>query len=386
MTPVIVSGENINVTLKVTNHKEYVATGVIVNDKIPAGTSYVNGSATGYTPSLDGNLITFDIGDMLPGGSITINYQLTTPTTEYSESQFFDGMENGDNLWDFNNLSGNAIWDISDDDPKSGIFSWFVPDTEERNDQTLYFFDPFLVHGEQPVLRFAHKYNTEPGTDGGFVDISIDGGDSWEDVSDLFFRKEYRGEIAFLTFSKADQKAFWGDSNGYVDSYVDLSPFSGEYILVRFRFGSDTEEEGDMEEGIGWFVDDIEIMDMHNYHTQACVSSQEGDFVCAYAPGKGTVVNAGDPSSVIDRAATSNFEVFPNPAEEVISCSFTMDRADQFTINIFSMDGRKLKQYAGFCHPGYNQLPMDVSTLSSGIYFCVAQIGNNWFSKKIIIE
>jgi extracellular elastinolytic metalloproteinase len=386
VTPLIVSGETIQVNLKVTNHKEGIASAVRVDDEIPQGTAYINGSATGFTPEVNGNLITFDIGDMQPGSSANISYQLSTAATEYSESQFLDGMEAGDNLWGFNNLTGNAIWGISDEDPNTGLYSWFVPNTEERNDQTLYFFDPFLVHGEQPVLRFAHKYDTEPGKDGGLVDISIDGGDSWEDVAHLFFRNEYRGEIAFLTFSKAEQQAFWGNSNGYINSYVDLSPFSGEYILVRFRFGSDTEEEGATEEAIGWFVDDIEIMDMHNYHTEACAASLEGDVVCAFAPGRGTVVNAGDPTVVTDQTTPQQFEIFPNPGDEVINFAFTTNSSENVSISIFSIDGRKLKEYNGPGKQGQNHFSMDISDLPGGIYYCVAHLENNLISRKIIIK
>lgn len=385
VTPVITSGEEITVTLEVTNHKENTASGVLLTDEIPDGAEYINGSAIGSVPELNGNILIFDLGDMPVGQSATISYRLSTATTLYSESQFFDGMENGDILWDINNLTGIAIWDISTEDPHSGSYSWFVPDTEERNDQELYFFDPFLVHGDQPVLRFSHKYDTEPAKDGGIVDISVDGGDSWEDVSDLFFRKEYRGEIDFLTFSKAGQGAFWGTSDGYIDSYVDLSPFLGEYILVRFRFGSDAEEEGAIEEGIGWYVDDIEIMDMFNYHTEACVTSEESS-VCTSARGKGTVVNAGDPSNVNDQQNLINFIVFPTPADEVINFSLHVENPDDFDLGIFTIDGREVLNHSGHLDRGLNQFFLNTTALSGGIYYCVIQLQKGQITKKIIIE
>ncbi len=385
VTPVITSGDEIIVTLEVTNHKENMATGVLLSDEIPEGAEYINGSAIGAVPELNDNMLLFDLGDMPSGHSVTISYKLSTPTTLYSESQFFDGMENGDNLWDINNLTGIAIWDISSEDPHSGNFSWYVPDTEERNDQELYFFDPFLVHGDQPVLRFSHKYDTEPAKDGGFVDISVDGGDSWDDVSDLFFRKEYRGNIDFLTFSNAGQGAFWGSSDGYKDSYVDLSPYLGEYILVRFRFGSDAEEEGDVEEGIGWYVDDVEIMDMFNFHTEACVTSEESS-VCAFAPGKGTVVNAGDPSSINDPQNLINVELFPTPADEVINFSFTVDNPEDFNLGIFSIDGREVLNHSGHLNHGLNQFSLNTASLSSGIYYCVIHLMEGQIGRKIIIE
>ncbi|KAA3623929.1 MAG: DUF11 domain-containing protein [Bacteroidetes bacterium] len=385
VTPVITSGEEITVTLEVTNHKETIASGVVLTDEIPDGAEYINGSASGSVPELNGNMLIFDLGDMPAGQSTTISYRLSTLTTLYSESQFFDGMENGDNLWDINNLTGIAIWDISSGDPHSGSYSWFVPDTEERNDQELYFFDPFLVHGDQPVLRFSHKYDTEPGKDGGFVDISVDGGDSWEDVTDLFFRKEYRGDIDFLTFSNAGQGAFWGNSDGYVDSYVDLSPFAGEYILVRFRFGSDAEEEGDVEEGIGWYVDDVEIMDMFNFHTEACVTSEESS-VCTFAPGKGTVVNAGDPSSINDEQNLVNFKVFPTPADEVINCSVSVENPGDFDLGIFSIDGRKVMVHTGHLNSGLNQFSLNIASLPSGIYYCVVNLKERQITQKFIIE
>ncbi|MCB0650935.1 MAG: T9SS-dependent M36 family metallopeptidase [Saprospiraceae bacterium] len=386
VTPIINAGDEITVTLTVRNHKEGTVSGIIVNDEIPEGAEFINGSATGATVEILDNMLSFAIGDLPPGDSRTISYKLSTSITLFSQSQFLDDVEDGDGKWVFDNLTGTAIWNISGADPHSGSYSWFVPDTEERNDQVLYFFDPFPVYGNQPVLRFFHKYDTEPGTDGGYVDISVDGGESWEKVSAQVFRNPYRGGIAFLTFSQTNVDAFWGQNLEYKESYIDLSPFLGEYILVRFRFGSDGEEAGQTEDGTGWYVDDIEITDMFNYHTEACLYSDEGDVVCAFADGRGTVVNAGDPNPVQETLDNNHYAIFPNPAGEVVNVDFNLNRNASMTFEIISGDGRVLSREAGDFNPGSHHMALNISALPQGIYFIKICSGNELFTEKILVK
>jgi hypothetical protein len=386
VTQLITAGDEITVIIRVFNHKEEAVSGVIVNDEILDGTDYINGSASGVIPDLTGNMLSFDLGDIAAGASKAMTYKLSTSATNYSLSNFYDGMEEGDDNWLFENLIGTDIWDITTDDPYTGAKSWFVPNTEQENDQTLFLLDPVLISGDKPVLRFYHKYITEPGIDGGMVEISIDGGENWDNVSDLIFKNQYRGGIAYQTFTIPNLSAYWGNSNGYKDTYIDLESYLGEYILVRFRFASDAEADGDTENGIGWYIDDFEIIDMINYNAEACVSSNEGDTDCAIAEAEGTIVNAGDPTAVSDPSFNQNITLFPNPADEVINISFSANRTSEFTFEVISGDGRVLSKSNDSFSKGLHNVSLNVSDIPTGFYFIKVSSANEVVTEKIIIN
>lgn len=189
-----------------------------------------------------------------------------------------------------------------------------------------------------------------------------------------------------MTFSQTNVDAFWGQNLEYKESYIDLSPFLGEYILVRFRFGSDGEEAGQTEDGTGWYVDDIEITDMFNYHTEACLYSDEGDVVCAFADGRGTVVNAGDPNPVQETLDNNHYAIFPNPAGEVVNVDFNLNRNASMTFEIISGDGRVLSREAGDFNPGSHHMALNISALPQGIYFIKICSGNELFTEKILVK
>ncbi len=69
--------------------------------------------------------------------------------------------------------------------------------------------------------------------------------------------------------------AFNGDSGGYVETWVDLGGYAGSNIKIRFRMATDG-----LEEGLGWYVDDVRIYDNAIISNEACVTSTEGDQHC----------------------------------------------------------------------------------------------------------
>ncbi|GJM34652.1 MAG: hypothetical protein DHS20C18_36530 [Saprospiraceae bacterium] len=386
-TELIAAGEEITITLEVRNDKDETATGVIITDEMPNGTAYVGGSAAGATAEVSGNTISFDIGDMGSQTQKLITYRLSTTTDFKSTRQFYDDIESGDGNWLFNNLQGNFIWDITSDDAHSGTKSWFVPDTEEENDQELFLLSPITVSGNQPVLRFYHRYDTESGVDGGIVQISTDFGATYDNVDELIFKNGYRGQLSYQTFTVPNLFGYWGNSNGFIASYIDLSPYMGEDIIVRFRFGSDLEAVGEVEDGIGWFVDDFEMMDMFNYNSEACVTSAEGDEACSFAIERGTIVDTNVTTGTDDpELPFTSLSVFPNPAQDVINIAFDNAATAEIGIEIYSTDGRLIKQHNDRYGNGYHQIPVNVGELPAGFYFVKIRSGKGIITEKIVIE
>lgn len=378
-TGLIVAGETITFTLEVSNDKLVAATGVAVRDELPVGLTYVNGSATGASVTNNGDHLIFDLGTVQPDADKTITYQAISSTANRSVRQFYDGMENGDANWDFFNTAGFDIWDITNANPNTGNRSWYVPNTTERNDQLLILLEPFQVTGDAPALRFYHSYNTEVVNDGGFVEISRNGGTTWEILGDQFIRNGYRGNLAAQTLFSPDFKAYWGNSNGYIDTYIDLSDYQGETIAVRFRFASNTDIAGD-----GWFMDDFEVMDKVAYEGEACVTSAEGDEACMRIPNGGVIVD----TEFVQNTDTPIYDpnvltVYPNPAGSLLNIALQGETTGTVDVYLYSTNGVKARQWRGQTLQG-QMLPLEVGDLPAGFYLMEVHTSQGVYSQKVV--
>lgn len=377
----ILAGEEIEYTLEVRNDKDETATGVTIEDQLPSGMSYIGGSATGADVTDNGDNLVFDIGDLDSGDDVTITYRVSTSTSNRSIQLFYDGMEDGDDNWELEAGAGFEIWDLSTSNPNNGSTSWFVNNVAEVNDQFIVLSEPFEVNGVNPAFRFYHDYNTEPLADGGLVEVSTNGGMSWESLNGAFIRNDYRGELAAQTLFSPDFRAFWGDSEGYVDSYVDLSAYQGQNIQIRFRFASNDENSGD-----GWYMDDFEVMDKVAYEGEACVSSNEGDLGCAIVPEGGVIVDTDLSNSTEDPVRDPQvMQVYPNPANTTLNVAITMDLSSTVDIQLINAAGAVVRQWRNQALQG-QLIPLNVSDLPTGFYVLQLNTPNGIYTEKVTIQ
>lgn len=386
-TPLINAGEEIEITMTLTNHKGEPVTGVMIDDEVPNGLSFVPGSATGAEATDNGSSVTLAVGDMANGEVVTVTYRLSSDEEVFSTTQLFDGMEDGDDLWFFLNVNPESVnvWEIKDFDAYEGENSWYVPNTEFENDQVIYLRENIEVVGEQPVLRFYHRYNTESGFDGGVVEISTDDAFSWSRVSQQVFRGGYNSTLDYQTLVIPNLDAFSGNSDGWVSSYVDLSPYLGQEINFRFRFGSSI---GGVPAGEnpGWYVDNVEIMDMINYTGEACVTSDQNDLACAVAPERGTIVESATISSSSEQLPAASVAVFPNPAGDLLNIAIDLEGAQEALVSLVALDGRILHEQRVRLDGQYQLVPMNVSKVAGGLYFVKVQSGSQFVTKKVVIR
>lgn len=375
------AGEEIRFTLTVTNHKDDAVTGVVVEDELPNGLTYINGSATGANVENNGSSLTFDIGEMDAGDVVTITYEVNSSETKRSVQYFLDDMEDGDDFWLFENNVGFDTWFQSNTFPNSGNFSWFVPNVSEANDQFLIFTEDIEVTGNNPAIKFYHYYETEPGNDGGFVQISRDGGNIWENIEAPFIRNGYRGELSAPTLFTVGIDAFWGNSDGYIDSYIDLSPYQGETIQLRFRFASNDENSQ-----TGWFMDDFEVIDKFAYEGEACVSSMEGDLNCDSVDNGGVIVESEFGVNTEEIINDPQFlSVYPNPANNILNIALSKNISGNMDIQLISASGQLVRQWSDQSIEGY-MTPLNVSDIPAGFYFLQVNTQEGIFSEKVTIQ
>ena len=284
------------------------------------------------------------------------------------------------------NPAGFDFWNYSDNDANSGNYSWYIRNTASANDQVLQLKAPIAVTGEQPTLRFYHRFETEAGLDGGFVEVSANGGASWEPIEELIARSPYPRPLASSTLAIPSLRAYSGSSDGeWLDTYADLSPYLGEELLVRFRFGSNGSGAPNAFNP-GWYVDDVEFLDRVNYNGEACVSSGEGDLACARAPYLGTVVESAVVSGTKTPPPELAVELFPNPVRDVLNIMLQPGQPNRISVSLSGPDGRLVLERQAGATGGYQLLPLDVSGLAPGFYVVRVRVGEQAWSGKMVKE
>ncbi|MBK6902098.1 MAG: M36 family metallopeptidase [Saprospirales bacterium] len=366
-TDFIQPGDDINYTIKVVNHKPEAVTNVVVTDELPAGVSYKAGSGS-ITPTVNGNLLSFELGTMVYGDEVTITFKGESDPGQYSIQHYLEEFEESTfGIWvDYpaGTVEANNEWVVQSQVSFSPTKAFFVPSLGTESQQILQLVQAQPVQGDVPVLRFYHRYQTQPGADGGYVQVSVDEGNNWVGVANKFLQNGYPGPITYTTFVVPNLSAFTGNSNGFIPSYVDLSEYAGEDIQFRFKFGTDES----IAEGAGWYVDDVEMMDLLSYNSEACVSSDEGDQACASAPSLGTIVDSQLPDAVEEVALDGlTFSVFPNPARDILNIRFTADHPTDISLKVITLDGKEMLGLSGSLI-GTEILPVDVSQLPKGMY------------------
>ncbi|WP_223788905.1 S8 family serine peptidase [Marinicella meishanensis] len=110
------------------------------------------------------------------------------------------------------------------------------------------------------TLTYDAAYNMEEFWDGIVVQISTDGGDSWQDLPpdggypSSFRDTEPQGTPVNACGFPATQGAFSGDQNQFTSFSSDLSAYAGDKVKIRWAFSSDPAVEQ-----FGFYVDNIQI-------------------------------------------------------------------------------------------------------------------------------
>ncbi|HEX5112846.1 MAG TPA: M36 family metallopeptidase, partial [Saprospiraceae bacterium] len=384
MTPEIKAGDNIEVTIRVINYKDFVLTNVAVEDQIPAGTSYIPGSAN-ITPVI-GNSLVWTLPDMAPDEEVIITYALATSTHKNSVRLMFDDMENvPEDRWDVTFDQGGNLdnfWYPSDVLVHSGISAWGVGDPADASQHYLTNYDAFTVSGDYPVYRFYHYYNTESGADGGFLELTTDDGESWHSLQSVMFRNAYPRKIQYATFVIPNLYAFSGLSNTELTMtpvYIDLSEWAGQDVKMRYRFGSD-----DNTAGVGWYIDDVELMDAVIYNAEACLTNDELDPTCVVAPERGTIVDTEVILATEDDNSAYPFTLLPNPAGDYVQVLMSAEYSEKAQVNIYSMTGQLVSNSSWNIAQGSNQKTFDISRFAPGMYVLQVKSGKGMRSERFV--
>ena len=389
----VLPGDDLDITLDVWNHTRDTETNVVVNDFLADGMTYVAGSSTVSEPSIDGNMLTFELGDMESLDEIKIEYQVTADPDVQSESLFYDSVEGVAGNWNVNFVEGFNIFNTTSLESNSPTFSWLVESPDEESEQELYY-EGLLIEGTNPVLRFYTKYNTSLSADGGFVDISTDEGETWFRPDDDYILGGPNAELQYTTFAIPALPSFTGIQSEWVPAYIDMSAYQGQSVWIRWRFASDdsaalmTPANIDATSPLffpGWYIDDLELLDLKEYESKACVSSDQTAEACS-ADFK-TIVDAALPSRIEDLAEEGyTMQLVPNPADDYVSVEIGSILSERALLELKTVDGRVItSNLVDVTKEGLN-VNLDLNGITSGLYFVTLQSRDKVLTKKLMIN
>ncbi|MEB8069015.1 immune inhibitor A domain-containing protein [Mammaliicoccus fleurettii] len=106
-----------------------------------------------------------------------------------------------------------------------------------------------LTSAKTSELNFKTWYDIEQGFDYGYVQVSTDDGENWENVKGSITNNDDPAGSGQNQGNGID-----GKSNGYVDAKFDLSKYDGKKVKLRFLYVTDKYESNP-----GWFIDQIKV-------------------------------------------------------------------------------------------------------------------------------
>ncbi len=388
------AGGEISIQIRAINHIPARQNEVIITDELPDGMSYVAGSSN-IEPTIDGNLLIFDIGNMEYKAEVSISYKTLSNADNKSLRLYFDDFE-GSNAWDFERLEGNEEWITSYDLFRSPEVSFSIFNGTIKGNAALVT-SPYDINGNRPAMRFWHRFNTQNGNDGGIIEISNDNGSTFTRIpSEKFIRNPYNSELAYGTLAETGIFAFSGNSGGpwdgsnegtWLDSYIDLSDYKGQTVSFKFRFVCD--DEG-VPGGIltGWFIDDFEVLDLFDYKSQACVVAENGAGEMACTDAIETIVNPDNTVNTKDTRLAKDilFRLQPNPAQDYVTVQMLAPVSQLVDITVSNLNGQVLYSTQVNVSESINHTNINTSSLPAGMYLVRMAGSSTIYTEKLIIR
>ena len=152
-------------------------------------------------------------------------------------------------------------------------------------DHYLYTRDFDLVANKCYELSFFHWFETEQNFDGGNVEFSIDGGQSWQVLGSERDSGWYN--TPYVQALDAIHPGFTGSSGSWIRSFKSFKLFNSGSIRFRFRFASTATVHNE-----GWMIDDLCVEEISGW----CNQVQQEEYL----------------------VGTPGLNLYPNPATDVL--------------------------------------------------------------------
>jgi hypothetical protein len=258
-------------------------------------------------------------------------------------------------------LSGSH-WDTSSAWAYSGRLSYTdSPVGKYRAGLTSFFTlnNPISIAGSAAELRFRSRWEIEPENDFAVVEASADHGQSWVPLGGLYTRP---GSGAVGGKQVAGVPGFDRTQRTWIEEIMDLQPYLGGEVLLRFRLETDGFVQKD-----GIFVDDIRLL----------------------LYGQTALAVRGETTPLVTRL----FQNYPNPFNGQTQIRFTLgsrgpvaEGKRNVTLTVYDLLGREVSTIAhGLFSPGEHVVEFDARRLASGVYWYRLQDGAAAATRSMIL-
>jgi hypothetical protein len=147
-------------------------------------------------------------------------------------------------------FSGDTHVKVVPNEPHSGIYQWW---SNRGDDSDMTLTRSFDLSGvDQATLQFWTWYDIEEDWDFAYVEVSSDGGQTWDILPGQYTTTENKSGNSFGHAWTGISGG--GDTPQWVQEEVDLSDYTGQKIDVRFEYITD-----DAVNHVGFLLDDIAI-------------------------------------------------------------------------------------------------------------------------------
>jgi hypothetical protein len=215
---------------------------IVLTDTIPQELFLVSATDGGTDA---GGVISWPLFNLMATEADTFDIVLEVKAgLDYVLSDIYDDMESGVGNWT-TSFTGSTSWATQTDVAFSGTTAWFAADNSTTGAAYLDLAAEIGL-GSGSELAFYHQYDTENNWDGGQVFISIDQGNKWVDLGSNMTNNGYNN-IIFNSIP-----GFSGNSNGFINTVIDLDDYAGQNVLIRFQMNCDQAVGGN-----GWWIDDF---------------------------------------------------------------------------------------------------------------------------------
>ncbi len=176
---------------------------------------------------------------------------------------FSDTMEAGEGGWTHAASGVESSWRRDTGHAFGGDYAWRVDNAPGVGDQWLI--SPAITlpaNLQTTSLKFMNRQSILAGSfgtcfDGALVEISTDDGITWQSIDSGQLTDPYDGPIATAWDNPlAGRHAWCGDPQAYIDSVIDLQPWSGHTVKLRFRLGNDRYTPS---ANPAWVIDDVRV-------------------------------------------------------------------------------------------------------------------------------
>ena len=245
-------------------------TNFILRDTLPSNVAYVSG---GTYDALN-RVVSFPV-NLAIGASQTYSFTVKinagtyfAPVTLLNEQVSGAAIPSG---WAATTATGSNNWATSTAQSHSATRSLFATDNASAiTDFRISTTSSVALGSPTAILSFWHNYNTEPGWDGGVVEISTNGGTTWTDLGSNMTINGYNNSVGG-TNPIAGRAAFSGNSSGWIQTSVNLLPYANQNAMFRFRMTSD-----DNTAATGWYVDDILLTSVAQVNMRSSLFNSTG--------------------------------------------------------------------------------------------------------------